>query len=722
MDTLAPVFTLKLQHKIHPRMVTVGKYDGIHPCLTCATTASKVFVHNPYNQSLTAGRMAVTDSDISLLTLNQSVTALHAGKLDPSHNRDVLCIGTQTNILAYDVHNNTDLFYSEVMDGVNSLKIGSVKDVDCPLVIAGGNCTLQGFDAKGMDKFWTVTGDMVSSLVLTDFTQDGNNELVVGSEDFDIRIFSGDAILSEINETEAVTHLCKIKDSKFAYGLANGTIGVYDGTARTWRIKSKQQVMSIYSYDIDGDGVDELITGWSNGKVDARSTETGDVIFKDTMNHAIAGLVDADYRMEGSNQLIACSVEGEVRGYQNSKSRSLARVDAVATSASRVDKNEMKDLSLLKQNLLMELENYKREIELLNKSQKFSISERVENAIIPANTCVSAKLHISPDHNDQPHVQLVVYTNNDTIIRMAVLFAEGLFEGESHVVHPPLNTVSNQIAVGIYPNKDVEVDLHIQALIGLPGSNNFHVFELTKKLPTFSSYLYVKSLPDSLPESYVLFNLSERIQRIALWISDHFLLPHQVEYTDSQLKVQFVAIRGGFLSIEMNDKGQMKIIVDDIDVAGSIIQSLAAGISISDLQVQAHFPRATAAITETMGMISDLQSTSKKQAAQMYDSANLIKGLIVQTEDSRILEDMVGMRRGYTDIQEMNRNLVNHYKMRTQSHQQLVDALKQVNQIIQKAARLRVGKYKTEVVSQCREAIKNYQVSTLCKIFQAGSA
>ena len=39
---LAPIFTLKLHHKIHPRMVAVGKYDGKHPCLTAATTANKV--------------------------------------------------------------------------------------------------------------------------------------------------------------------------------------------------------------------------------------------------------------------------------------------------------------------------------------------------------------------------------------------------------------------------------------------------------------------------------------------------------------------------------------------------------------------------------------------------------------------------------------------------------------------------------------------------------
>lgn len=39
---LLPVFTLKLRHKISPRMVAVGRYDGTHPCLAAATQAGKV--------------------------------------------------------------------------------------------------------------------------------------------------------------------------------------------------------------------------------------------------------------------------------------------------------------------------------------------------------------------------------------------------------------------------------------------------------------------------------------------------------------------------------------------------------------------------------------------------------------------------------------------------------------------------------------------------------
>lgn len=38
----APVFTLKLNQKIFPRLVTIGNYDGKHPSLTAATSGNKV--------------------------------------------------------------------------------------------------------------------------------------------------------------------------------------------------------------------------------------------------------------------------------------------------------------------------------------------------------------------------------------------------------------------------------------------------------------------------------------------------------------------------------------------------------------------------------------------------------------------------------------------------------------------------------------------------------
>ena len=48
------------------------------------------------------------------------------------------------------------MFLLQVADGVNSLLIGTIGTNPTPLVLAGGNCSIQGFDADGNDEFWTV--------------------------------------------------------------------------------------------------------------------------------------------------------------------------------------------------------------------------------------------------------------------------------------------------------------------------------------------------------------------------------------------------------------------------------------------------------------------------------------------------------------------------------------------------------------------------------------
>ncbi|NXU48862.1 BBS2 protein, partial [Turnix velox] len=406
---LVPVFTLKLNHKILPRMVALGRFDGTHPCLAAATQAGKVFIHNPHarGQKTSTNRMVPSslDSDISLLNINQGITCLTSGVLNPQLGYDCLLVGTQTNLLAYDVHNNSDLFYREA-NGANAIVLGKLGDISSPLAIIGGNCALQGFDYEGNDLFWTVTGDNVRSLALCDFDGDGKTELLVGSEDFDIRVFKEDEIVAEMSETETITALSPMYGSRFGYALSNGTVGVYDKTSRYWRIKSKNQAMSIHAFDLNSDGVPELITGWSNGKVDARSDRTGEVIFKDNFASSIAGVVEGDYRMDGTTQLICCSVDGEVRGYLPGSEE--VKGNLMDTSA---EQDLIRELSQKKQNLLLELKNYEENAKAEGNTQLKGAGG--QRGVIPANTQLQTALSVNMGSESQSaHVELCISTTN----------------------------------------------------------------------------------------------------------------------------------------------------------------------------------------------------------------------------------------------------------------------------------------------------------------------
>ena len=54
----------------------------------------------------------------------------------------------------------------------------------------------------------------------------------------------------------------------------------------------------------------------------------------------------------------------------------------------------------------------------------------------------------------------------DTIIRAVLIFAEGIFLGESHVVHPSIHNLSSSVRIPITPPKDVPVDLHLKTFVG----------------------------------------------------------------------------------------------------------------------------------------------------------------------------------------------------------------------------------------------------------------
>ncbi|XP_036399953.1 Bardet-Biedl syndrome 2 protein homolog [Megalops cyprinoides] len=709
---LVPIFTLKLNHKINPRMVTVGKFDGVHPCLTAATQAGKVFIHNPHRrgQRQVAHRLSQStqDSDISLLNINQAVSCLTAGSLGPSTTGHSLLVGSQTNLLAYDVHDNADIFYREVTDGANAIVLGKLGDIPSPLAIIGGNCALQGFDYEGNDLFWTVTGDNVRSLELCDFTGDGKNELLVGSEDFDIRVFKEDELVSEMAENETVTSLCRMHGSRFGYALANGTVGVYDRTARYWRIKSKNHAMSIHAFDLNADGVVELITGWSNGKIDARSDRTGEVIFKDNFSSSVAGVVEGDYRMDGQVQLICASVEGEVRGYLPASKEMKGNL-----MDSSVEQDLIRELSQRRQNLMLELRNYE-------ENAKASTGGAVTEGVIPANTQLQTALSVkAATESQRAHIQLSISTPNETIIRAVLIFAEGIFEGESHVVHPSAQNLSGCVRVPIIPPKDIPVDLHIKAFVGGKNSTQFHVFEITRQLPRFAMYDLNTDPSTAQPAGGVTFSINDRPQRVVMWLNQNFLLPEGTDTPD----VCFTSLRqGALLSINMSSSGQITIRTDDIDLAGDLVQSLASFLAIEDLQVEADFPGYFEEVRVTLTEVDEFHSVHQKLTAAMADHSNHIRNMLVQAEDARLMGDMMTMKKRYIELYDLNRDLINEYKIRSNNHNALLTCLKSVNQAIQRAGRLRVGKPKNQVITACRDAIRSNNINALFKVMRAGTA
>lgn len=296
-----------------------GSTRGPPPAISLAFASSgqRVVIHNNNNsiaeakrsakrgeaQASTGAAVGVAE-DTSLQTLNfgKAPTALASGQLyspgstEVESTYDALLFGATTSLLAYDVEQNKQLFYKDVEDGVQAVVCGPVmrpQDGGAgevpPLAVVGGNCSIFGFDRTGAERYWTVTGDQVTAMALLPWSSAssvGSSSpsltLLAASEDFEIRAYDGEAAVATIHEVDKVLKLVPLwrpprsapqggeaatateAAGRFAYLLDNGTVGVYDGAERVWRVKGKSTPVSAAFCDVDGDGVEELVVGWKS--------------------------------------------------------------------------------------------------------------------------------------------------------------------------------------------------------------------------------------------------------------------------------------------------------------------------------------------------------------------------------------------------------------------------------------------------------------------------
>ena len=164
----------------------------------------------------------------------------------------------------------------------------------------------------------------------------------------------------------------------------------------------------------------------------------------------------------------------------------------------------------------------------------------------------------------------------------------------------------------------------------------------------------------------------------------------------------------------------VQVRTDNMDLAGDIVQDIARYFNIQELDTSVNFPREMGLFEEVVKRVAELNSQRVKVVADMAEDTQHVKALIVRAEDSRLMTDIETMRRAYTDLYALNNQLIAGYNNRANTHESLLVALKEVNQMIQKAANLRVGTCKTRVINDCRVAVKANNMSALFRIIRQG--
>ena len=280
--------------------------------------------------------------------------------------------------------------------------------------------------------------------------------------------------------------------------------------------------------------------------------------------------------------------------------------------------------------------------------------------------------------------------------------------------------MSSSISIPLYPPREVPIDLHIKAFVGYKAATHFHVFELTRTLPRFSMFSLV-SFPSESPSGEVRLMARERVQRIVMWLNQNFLLTEELESRTS-LELEFLSLRDNSpLQLSMDQDGTITIRTDDMELAGDLVQSLGTYLGMEDLATNCNFPAEISKLEKLLGQAEELQTVRQRLSADMADHSGIIRTLVVRSEDSRIMADIKSLRKWSSQLYDINRDLVSQYKIRCNNHGQLMETLKEVNQIIQRAARLRIGRSKATVISECRNSIKTNNINQLVKVIKTGT-
>merc|ERR1719517_208976 len=147
-----------------------------------------------------------------------------------------------------------------------------------------------------------------------------------------------------------------------------------------------------------------------------------------------------------------------------------------------------------------------------------------------------------------------------------------------------------------------------------------------------------------------------------------------------------------------------------------MVQDLCSHLQVQELESTASFPAEMEKFKHVLMRVDEYNAVRLKLTAEMADSSNLVKALIVKAEDYRMLSDMGNLKKVFSNLQQTNSDLIAEYNKRANNHQQLLSQLKEVNMMIQKAAKLRIGSHNSRVVAACRQAIKKNNIHELFQI------
>jgi len=264
-----------------------------------------------------------------------------------------------------------------------------------------------------------------------------------------------------------------------------------------------------------------------------------------------------------------------------------------------------------------------------------------------------------------------------------------------------------------------------------PSSTELHVFEVDYRLPKFCRFLRVgdpRRAPQ--PTGWVQFALPVAPSRVAAWLAGAFVNTEAPREERGEVRAYYTSTgedAGGPrpLWVEARAGGTgtvVKVSCSEMAPAAEAVQDLCQCCDVKELESVAEFPAEAAELGRVLERVASHNQIRMRLTADMADGSARVKRLILLAEDARLMSDMKRVKKNYTDLMLVNRELIAEYNKRAANHEALLANLKEVNQVVQRASNLRVGRAKARVVAEARGAIKKSDAEALLQIISQGKA
>ena len=286
------------QYEIHENIISkigcVGNFYKNGICFVATSSSKKIFIFDSN---------APPEESKTFIKIGQKISCIETCFIN---DHDCIVIGTDNSLQIFDPILRAPIFNNLISDGVYSIYISENKTI-----YVGSNTSIIGYNFSGEEVFWTITGDIVTSLC--EITYLNSKALIAASNDLMIRLFIGEESIKETKINNKVEFLKSFGPNEFLAIFSNGTIGFYNDMQLQWIYSSKSPIIGVQIANFLGKPNLDIIIASTDGKIYFLDKFNGQPSKTDDLNTNISLLNLNDFSNDGRQYLGIITSNGGIR-------------------------------------------------------------------------------------------------------------------------------------------------------------------------------------------------------------------------------------------------------------------------------------------------------------------------------------------------------------------------------------------------------------------------